>query len=264
MPALFALLALFAPAANAAARASLWSYRVVATRAHDIDAFTQGLVVHRGQLIESTGRYGHSALIVRDLATGLALRRVTLASDLFGEGAAVAGNRIVQLTWKAGLALVYDLKLKPVARFRYDGEGWGLAFDGKQLLMSDGSAHIALRRPDTFEVTGGFDVRDGGAPVARLNELEVAHQLLFANVWETDRIAVIDPASGTVRGWLDLAALRQGMRKPDTWDPREHVLNGIAFDPATGHFYVTGKCWPVLFEIAVDLPRDPVASSASR
>ena len=175
----------------------------------------------------------------------------------------MADGRIIQLTWKSGLALVYDLKLKAVGRFRYDGEGWGLAYDGKQLLMSDGSAHIALRRPDTFEVTGGFDVRDGGAPVERLNELEVAHHLLFANVWETDRIAAIDPASGAVRGWLDLAALRQGMRKPDSWDEREHVLNGIAFDPASGHFYVTGKCWPVLFEIAVDAPGDPVASSAT-
>src|SRR5262249_49768482 len=159
----------------------------------------------------------------------------------FAEGLALAGDRVVQLTWQSGLAFVYDLALDPVGRFRYDGEGWGLTFDGEHWLMSDGSDRIVARRRDDFAPVGEIRVRDGGQPVGQLNELEYAQGRLYANVWHSDRIAVIDPATGNVDAWVDFAPLRQGFAHPASWDENEDVLNGIAFDPANGHFYVTGK-----------------------
>ncbi len=224
-------------------------YEIVATHPHDVSVFTQGLAWHDGKLVESSGQHGHSALMLREAARSAPLTRRALAAAHFGEGVAGDGRRFVQLTWRSGVAFVYDLALRPLGRYSYEGEGWGLAYDGQQWLMSDGSSRIVARDRETFAPRGGFDVHDGGRPVTQLNELEFARGRLYANVWHADRIAVIDPASGAVESWLDLAALRRGFAKPKGWDEAEHVLNGIAFDPASGHFFVTGKCWPVLFEI---------------
>lgn len=241
--------------AENAPRTPTLRHEIIATHPHDTRSFTQGLAILNGHLIESTGRYGQSALALKNLATGEVIKQRPLSAHHFGEGVTVAGSRLIQLTWTSGVAWIYDLALKRRGQFRYDGQGWGLAYDGQHLLMSDGSSRISFRRPATFEISGGVDVRDGNEPLRLLNELEYAEGWLYANVWQTDRIAVIDPQSGAVRGWLDLASLRQGMRKPPGWDEREHVLNGIAFNPANGHFYVTGKCWPVLFELKIERPR---------
>lgn len=225
------------------------SYEIVAMHPHDADNFTQGLHWHDGRLVESTGHYGRSALLLREVKHSAPLARRALAAAHFGEGVAGDGRRFVQLTWREGVALVYDLALEPIGRHAYDGEGWGLAWDGARWLMSDGSSRIVARDRDSFAPSGGFQVTDRGRPVALLNELEFARGRLYANVWYSDRVAVIDPASGAVESWLDLSALRKGFVKPAGWNDRESVLNGIAFDPRSGHFYVTGKRWPVLFEI---------------
>lgn len=247
-------LALVFSACSGASDARFLSYEIIATHPHDTGAFTQGLAVLHGNLLESTGRNGQSALWLKEIASGKVLRRAPLDDRHFGEGLAVARGRILQLTWTSGVALQYDLQFKRTGEFSYRGQGWGLAFDGKRLLMSDGSDRITFRDPGTFAAGGQLQVRDGEAAVTMLNELEFAGGWLYANVWHSDRIAVIDPASGAVRAWLDLAALRERFAKPPGWDAGEHVLNGIAFNPANGHFYVTGKCWPVLFELNVGPP----------
>lgn len=243
-----------APLALAGAPAQPLRYQVVASHPHDVGAFTQGLAVLDGELLESRGLYGHSALTIGSLKTGVARKRVDLDARYFGEGIAVAGDRIVQLTWQSGIAFLYDRQLQRTGELRYRGEGWGLAYDGTHWLMSDGSDRIAVRNADDFYLEREFKVTDGGRPVEQLNELEFARGRLYANVWMSDRVAVIDPASGAVEGWLDFAVLRKGFRKPPGWDEGAHVLNGIAYDARTGHFLVTGKCWPVLYEVRL-LPR---------
>ena len=233
------------------ARERVLRYEIVATHPHDSAVFTQGLAWHAGKLVESAGQHGRSALALREVRNSAPLVRRPLGAKHFGEGVAGDGQRFVQLTWRSGVAFIYDLALRPVGQFTYDGEGWGLAYDGQRWLMSDGSSRIVARDRTTFAVLGSFEVRDRGRPVAQLNELEFARGRLYANVWHADRIAVIDPAAGAVEAWLDLAALRRGFARPEGWDEKEHVLNGIAFDPGSGHFFVTGKCWPVLFELRV-------------
>lgn len=229
-------------------------HEIVATHPHDSRDFTQGLAFHDGELFESTGHFGRSALLRKRIADGATTQRRALPADHFGEGLARAGERWVQLTWTSGVAWVYDAALKPVGRFHYDGEGWGLAFDGMHLLMSDGSARITRREPDTFRVLGTLEVRDGTTPVPRLNELEYANGWLYANVWQSDRVAVIDPRSGAVAGWHELSALKKGFARPAGWNERDHVLNGIAWNPGNGHFYLTGKYWPVLYEMRLQSP----------
>lgn len=252
--ALVATVFLCAAFANEAPREKFLRYEIVATHPHDVEAFTQGLAWHKGRLVESTGQYGRSALTLREVSSNAPRLRRPLAGTQFGEGVAGDGRRFVQLTWLSGVALVYDLSLRAVARFAYNGEGWGLAYDGKHWLMSDGSSRIVARDRDTFAPQGAFDVTYRGRPVTQLNELEFARGRLYANIWRADRIAVINPGNGGVEAWLDLASLRQGFRKPPRWNEAEHVLNGIAFDPKSGHFFVTGKCWPVLYELRIDPP----------
>jgi len=227
-------------------------YEVIATHPHDTAAFTQGLAFLDGRLLEGTGRYGRSAVLLKDVATGAVVAQRALDHQYFGEGLTVAGERVWQLTWTSGLAFVYDRQLRRTQRFRYEGQGWGLAYDGARLLMSDGSDRITFRDPRTFAVTGQSLVRDGTRPVTQLNELEHARGRLYANLWHSDRVAVIAPDSGKVEAWIDLAGLRARFTPPPGWDANEHVLNGIAFNPESGRFYVTGKCWPVLFEIEID------------
>ena len=223
-------------------------YRVVAHYPHDPSAFTQGLLVAGGKVYESTGGYGTSSIRIVHLESGRVLRRQRLPDDRFGEGLALAGDRLYQLTWKAGIAIARDpANLDAVGEFRYPGEGWGLAATENELVMSDGSEWLRVLDPQDFTERRRIDVRDGELPVKGLNELEYVEGELYANVWPTDRIAVIDPASGRVRGWLDLAGIL-----PVVFPGRDtDVLNGIAYDSASRRLFVTGKNWPRLFEIEV-------------
>jgi glutamine cyclotransferase len=224
-------------------------FRVVAEYPHDPGAFTQGLVFIDGELYEGTGLHGASTLRRVHLASGNVLAAVALPRRFFGEGIAVLGDRIYQLTWQNGVAIVYDREtFEPVDTFRYETEGWGLTTDGTRLIMSDGSDALVFRDPETFDVLGGVSVRDGDMPVTRLNELEYVKGEVWANVWQTDLIARIDPASGAVLGWIDLSGLLSSEERPDSSDA---VLNGIAYDEASGRLFVTGKLWPKLFEIEI-------------
>lgn len=226
-------------------------YKIIAEHPHDVRDSTQGLLLIEDRLIESTGLYGRSALIEKNWRTGKTLRRTALADKYFGEGIARLGDHIFQLTWQHGIGFIYNLALQPQQQFRYAGEGWGLTSDGSQLILSDGSARLRFFDPKNFAETASVVVRDQGRAVDSLNELEYARKRILANVWHSDRVAVIEPRGGAVEAWLDFSALRERFKKPAGWDASEHVLNGIAYDPRSGHFLVTGKCWPTLFEIAI-------------
>lgn len=224
------------------------SVEIVAAYPHDPAAFTQGLAIADGMLYEGTGQYGGSSLRRVDLATGRVEKIRALNSRYFGEGIAILDGRIYQLTWQNGVAIVYDLDTFEVLKtFSYEGEGWGLTHDGTHLILSDGSAVLRYLDPDSFAVVRTIEVHDGGAPIARLNELEYVAGEIWANVWYDDRIVRISPKDGAVLGWIDLAKLYPAaVRGP------EAVLNGIAYDAAADRLFVTGKNWPQLFEIELD------------
>lgn len=226
------------------------AYTVVKSYPHDKSAFTEGLFWHDGRFYESTGLQGESELRQVDVNSGAVLKSVVVPSQVFAEGLALAGNRLIQLTYKEGRALVYDLDtLKKVDEFRYFGEGWGLTFDGESLVMSDGSSTLTFRDPRTFQARRTVSVTVDGKPLADINELEFIGGQIWANVWLTDIIVRIDPGSGRVTGHLNLAGiLGPGVRMADEND----VLNGIAYDPGSGHLFVTGKRWPRLFELKLD------------
>jgi len=234
------------PAARRSTAADL-RLRVVRTFPHDSRAFTQGLLMFDGKLYESTGLLGRSSVRRVDLASGVVESQTPLPAELFGEGLARVGQRLIQLTWKNGKALVWDLgTMAKVMEFSYDGEGWGLCFDGKRLVMSDGSDRLTFRNPATFDKEGEVRVRREGRPVASLNELECVAGLVYANVWQDNHIARIDAASGEVTGWIDASGLldRESAASAD-------VLNGISELEGTGHLLVTGKLWPNLYEVEV-------------
>jgi len=223
-----------------------YSYEVVNAYPHDERAFTEGLTFEDGFLYEGTGQKGRSSLRKVTLETGAVVASVALPDDYFGEGVAVCGDRIVQLTWQSGTGFVYDRSDFHLLRdFSFATEGWGITFDGSRLIMSDGTSTLHFLDPQTFEVEGHVDVRDRGVALTGLNELEYIDGLVFANVWPTDRIAMIDPGDGRVTGWLDLSGLLAF--RPTTG--RVDVLNGIACDAAGDRLFVTGKWWPWLFEI---------------
>ncbi len=237
-------------ACDRSAPAEALVFRVVRTIPHDSTAYTQGLLFHDGALYESTGRYGESTVRIIDPATGEVLRRSALDSLYFGEGLARVGERLIQLTWKEGIARVIDAAtLDSVGTFTYGGDGWGLCYDGSSLWMSDGTATLSRRDPETFTVRQTLDVTRGSAGVYLLNELECVGDLLYANVYQRDEIVRIDKATGHVTGVLNAANLtRDAGRAGDA----EAVLNGIAYNPATNTFFVTGKLWPKMYEIALD------------
>ena len=238
------------PPANTAANAvvSHFGYQIVNVWPHDPNAFTQGLVFLDGKLIESTGQEGHSSLRNVELQTGKVLKKVDVPEPYFAEGIALLNNKIYQLTWQHRLGFIYDAQsLQKTGEFSYNGEGWGLATDGKSLLLSDGSNRIRFLEPDSFRVTKTIAVMDGKTPVTQLNELEFVNGEIYANIWHDDRIVTVDPQSGRVTAWVDLAGLLQ---PGDVQDP-EAVLNGIAYDQANNRLFVTGKLWPHLFEIKI-------------
>jgi len=243
-----ALAVLAARAASAGRHAEQEPWTVVRELPHDSSAYTQGLVYAAGTFYESDGLYGESRLRRVDAASGRTLASVLLTDGYFGEGLALAEGRLVQLTWKEHVAWVYDAAtLARVDSFSYDGEGWGLAWDGRQLIMSDGTANLRFLDPRSHRVVRQVTVRDGTAPLTRINELEYVRGELFANIYQSDWIVRIDPATGAVLGWLDMAALWPRERRT----PGSDVLNGIAWDSATGHIFVTGKRWPMIFELAL-------------
>ncbi len=226
----------------------VFGFRVLNSYPHDRGAFTEGLQYVAGQLYESTGLNGQSELRRVDLASGAVMQRCALGAQAFGEGITVLGDAIYQLTWKNQAGFVYDRASFALRRsFSYVGEGWGLTNDGQRLVMSDGSATLRFLDPATLEELGRVEVYDDRGPVTRLNELEFVDGQVYANIWQTDRIARIDPASGAVTGWIDLA----GLLGPEDRTQPVDVLNGIAYDADGRRLFVTGKLWPKLFEIAL-------------
>jgi glutamine cyclotransferase len=225
-------------------------YKVVAAYPHDPAAFTQGLAIEGGRLYEGTGQYGASTVRLVDLASGRPQKQRALGPRYFGEGIAILNGLLYQITWQNGVVVVYDLETFEVERtMQYDGEGWGLTHDGRQLIMSDGSATIRFRNPETFAVEREIEVKIDGVPLTRLNELEYIDGEIWANIWYDDRIARISPADGKVLGFIDFSTLY-----PQSARGSEAVLNGIAYDAAAKRLFVTGKNWPQLYEIDVVQP----------
>jgi glutamine cyclotransferase len=228
-----------------------YTYSVVSTYAHDPNAFTEGLIFDNGFLYESTGLSGNSTLRRVDLATGDVLQLYSLPDQYFGEGMTLVGDKIIQLTWQSHVGFVYDkYTFELLQNFSYPTEGWGITYDGSQLIMSDGTANLYFLDPVTFQKTGQVQVHDANGPVVRLNELEYINGKVYANIWLENKIAVINPQTGQVEAWIDLS----GIIDHQNLDGNS-VLNGIAYDANTGRLFVTGKMWPQLFEIKL-VPSD--------
>jgi glutamine cyclotransferase len=243
-------------ASAAAQTAPVRSYKVIATYPHDPKAFTQGLQYLNGSLYEGTGLPGESSIRKVNLTTGAVLKIQPVSSIYFGEGITVLGNRLFELTWQNGVAFAYDANtFQTMDTFHYSGEGWGLTYDGKRLVMSDGTSALRFLDPVTFRELSRIQVRDGSRPVADLNELEYIEGEIWANVWQTERVARIDPRSGQVNSWVDFT----GLLKPADRTPETDVLNGIAYDAQRKRIFVTGKRWPKLFQIQVVEPPKPAA-----
>jgi glutamine cyclotransferase len=229
----------------------VYTYNITNTYPHDRDAFTQGLVFEDGVLYEGTGRFGQSTLRRVELETGDILQIRELSDQFFGEGITIYGDKIIQLTWKSNIGFVYDKNsFELLQEFNYSTEGWGITHDGERLIMSDGTSTLHFLNPQTFEKIGQLEVYDNGTPITRLNELEYIQGEIYANVWQTDRIARIAPETGRVIGWVELEGL---LTTEDHLEPVD-VLNGIAYDAETDRLFVTGKLWPKLFEIELISP----------
>jgi glutamine cyclotransferase len=225
------------------------SYSVQNSIPHDIDAFTQGFVIHEGQLYESTGQ-GGSWIGIVDVNTGKADKKVILPNQFFGEGITILNNKIYQLTWQNKVGFVYDLKtFRELKKFSYDTEGWGLTHDGTHLIMSDGTDQLTYLDTATLTPARTVRITREGTPVGNLNELEYINGFIYANIWQTDTIVRIDPATGTVNGLLDLAPLTKQAR---TLNPRMDVLNGIAWHASTQSLLVTGKLWPFIYVLKLN------------
>ncbi|MEK6283277.1 MAG: glutaminyl-peptide cyclotransferase [Acidobacteriota bacterium] len=224
----------------------IYGYEVVNTWPHDPDAYTQGLIFHDGKLLESTGEVGHSTLRRVELETGKVVQKVDVPPPYFAEGITLFKGKIYQLTWQHQKGFIYDAwSFEKLGEFTYAGEGWGLTNDGKSLILSDGTNRIKFLDPNNFQVKKVITVSDRGQPVNQLNELEYVHDEIYANIWHENRIARIDAETGRIVGWINL----NGLLSPGDVNDEEAVLNGIAYDLATGRLFVTGKLWPKLFEI---------------
>lgn len=215
---------------------------------HDPEAFTQGLVYVDGVFYEGTGLNGRSSIRKVKIENGQVLQMRKLDAQYFGEGIALVGDTLFELTWQSGIGFLYDrASFERTGTFTYSGEGWGLTYDGSRLIMSDGTAVLRFIDPATRKVSSRrLEVRDGGSPVANLNELEYVKGEILANVWQTDRVARISAKTGRVIGWIDL----QGLLTPRE-RAQDAMLNGIAYDAANDRLFVTGKLWPKVFEIRI-------------
>ena len=223
-----------------------YTFAIVAVYPHDTSAFTQGLAYRDGFLYEGTGREGQSSLRKVRLETGEIVQQVNLEPDLFGEGITLLNDKVIQLTWKSGIGFVYDLNsFRLLRRFSYSGEGWGLATNGRELFLSDGTPEIRVLDGETFQEKRRIKVHEGSTAVDQLNELEFVEGQVFANLWHSNRVARISPKTGDVVGWINLAGLLSPMYRLEP----EAVLNGIAYDPIRKRLFVTGKLWPRIFEI---------------
>lgn len=242
---LFALLVAFTPLPLSAAL-PIEQARVIRTYPHASDAFTQGLLFRDGFLYESTGREGRSDIRRIDLVTSRTLVRVSLSPHLFGEGIVDWKDQLYNVVWKGGVGTRWSLAgFRRLGTFRYSGEGWGMTQNGRHIILSDGTPILRFLDPVSLKVVRTLTVTAEGRPVRQLNELEFVRGEIFANIWMTNLIARIDPASGRVRGWIDLSALSARIGVTD----RDSVPNGIAFDKSKGRLFVTGKNWPLLFQI---------------
>ncbi|MBX7132527.1 MAG: glutaminyl-peptide cyclotransferase [Fimbriimonadaceae bacterium] len=226
----------------------VYGYQVVKTFPHDPMAFTQGLVFHDGYFLEGTGLEGRSSLRKVEISTGKVLQKIDIDSKYFGEGITLFKDKIYQITWQTNQAFEYDLEtFKRLKSFTYSTEGWGITHDGTKLIMSDGTATLYFRDPETFKEIGKVTVKDDNGEISLLNELEYIKGEIYANIWGTNTIARIDPKTGKVVGWIDLT----GLLKPEDMKPGHQVdvLNGIAYDEKADRLFVTGKLWPKLYEI---------------
>jgi glutamine cyclotransferase len=226
----------------------LYTYEIVNVYPHDKNAFTQGLIFYDGTLYESTGLYGYSTLRRVELATGNILQLYNLSNQFFGEGITIFDDKIIQLTWRSNKGFVYDKHTFELLQdFSYPTEGWGITHNGSLLIMSDGTATLYFLDPETFGKVRQIEVYDAG-PVTELNELEYINGEIYANIWKKDKIVVINPQTGRVKGWINL----EGIQDAENRDP-ENVLNGIAYDAKEDRLFVTGKRWSQLFEIKLIL-----------
>lgn len=240
--------------AKRATQTPVSSYKVIQTFEHDPNDYVQGLVYQNGVFFEGTGQYGHSRLQKYQFVNGMkkVLQSVDLPRQFFGEGIALLHGKVAQLTWQSQRGFIYQAgDLKKVGEFSYQGEGWGLTSDDRDFYMSDGTATIRvvdgdkLLRTQQFVVKRTIEVKDHGVPVTMLNELELIRGELYANIWQTDRIAVISLKTGEVLRWIDLTGLISPMHRTG----QDKVLNGIAYDSAGNRLFLTGKLWPTLFQI---------------
>jgi len=228
--------------------APIYGYRVVAKYPHSTDSYTEGFFYLNGMFYEGTGINGRSAVIVIDPKTGRSVQHRDLPAEYFGEGIVDWGPNIYEWTWKSHVCFVYDrLSLRPVKQFTYSGEGWGMTRSTKELITSDGTATLRFRDPNTFQETRHIVVKEGDVIVDRLNELEFIKGEIYANVWHSNMIVRISPRDGHVIAWIDLT----GLLPPDQMIDAESVLNGIAYDAEHDRLFVTGKQWPMVFEIKV-------------
>jgi glutaminyl-peptide cyclotransferase len=246
-----AALAALALCAPALAAIPTYGFRIVHTYPHDRGAFTEGLFYRGGFLYESTGLEGRSSIRKVRLETGEVVQKRDTPSQYFGEGIVAWKDRLIELTWRSGIGFVYDLAtFRPLTSFRYPGEGWALTSDASRLIMSDGTPDIRFLDPRTFKEIGHITVTADGALVINVNELEWVKGQIYANIWQTNRIARIDPKSGRVVGWIDLGPLAASVGA----NSADAVLNGIAYDAVHDRLFVTGKLWPKLFEIRLTPP----------
>jgi glutamine cyclotransferase len=237
-----------APPATSDGRARQVSYETVNSYPHDSTSFTQGLLWRDGGFYESTGMYGHSKLRRLEFPSGKLLKEVSLTDDLFGEGLALVDTRLIQLTWTTHRGFTYDIQsFEKLEEFRYDTEGWGLTYDGTNLILSDGSSDLFYLDPHSFKVIKKLPVTMNGQPITELNELEFIDGEIWSNVWQTDLILRIDPATGRVTSFLNMKDLLAPSDRTGT----EDVLNGIAYDADKKRIFVTGKRWPRIFEIRI-------------
>jgi glutaminyl-peptide cyclotransferase len=239
-----------APSAHAQAEIPLYTYKVVASYPHDTGAFTEGLFMQDGFLYEATGNVGESSIRKVELATGKVLQKRDIPAPYFGEGIIAWQGQLYELTWRHQKGFKYDLAtFASKGEWTYPGEGWALTTDGRRIFMSDGTSEIRTLNPDTLAEIGRIKVTLSGAPVDQINELEFIKGEIWANIWMTDRIVRIDPATGKVVGTVYLGGL---LNEADRGNSQPDVLNGIAYDAAGDHIYVTGKNWPKLYEIKVE------------
>ena len=235
--------------ANALPPPAIINYNIVATYPHDTSYYTEGFQLYKNNLFESTGNYGVSKLVQIDLKTGKPVKVLSLNEKYFGEGLTVLNDTIYQMTYKEKTGFVYDMNFKLIRTFTYDTEGWGMTTDGKNLIMSDGSSNLYYRDPKNFSTQKIVSVTDNNGPIANVNELELVDGYIYANVWNTDNIIKIDPSNGHVVGKMDFTGLLEKAGKPGPDYNVGNVLNGIAYDPTKKTLLITGKMWPLIFEV---------------